>query len=355
MKSVYRKIIQSSLLIFLVLVYVGFGMSGCVEREEKIQVRKDGSVVIRVQYKADQQDELYFGRVPSGTDGWSIAQSREVKDNGDVKYILVAEQEFAVGKNLPGSYATGTSYGVGGADAVDYYLKFPNELKVEQREDGIYYHFHRIYEGRKWAYIDSIRYQVASKSENKELMDRDPVDLNDTERVELVRLMARVEVLRKLAFARAAYLELSPDGAQDGWLKTYADVLAMLEIMDYKKLATLMKDEDTDAGESALVALAEEFENEIRDRLYRGLKENCNYSAGDLRDYFDVLKWYEEYHKISEDLGNEGFSITIEMPGEIVGSNADEVRGGKIAEWKFKGDWFRDRDLELMVSSRVAY
>jgi hypothetical protein len=40
------------------------------------------------------------------------------------------------------------------------------------------------------------------------------------------------------------------------------------------------------------------------------------------------------------------------MPGEIVGSNADAVAGDR-ATWRFGGERFRDRSMELMVSSRL--
>ena len=40
------------------------------------------------------------------------------------------------------------------------------------------------------------------------------------------------------------------------------------------------------------------------------------------------------------------------MPGEIVGTNADSI-SHREAKWTFSGERFRDRDLELMVSSRL--
>ena len=42
------------------------------------------------------------------------------------------------------------------------------------------------------------------------------------------------------------------------------------------------------------------------------------------------------------------------LPGTITGSNADATERNR-ATWKFSGQRFRDRDLELMASSRLGY
>lgn len=58
-------------------------------------------------------------------------------------------------------------------------------------------------------------------------------------------------------------------------------------------------------------------------------------------------------HDVTADLGDDAFKIKVIMPGEIVGTNADTV-AGSACTWSFGGERFRDRAVELLVSSRLA-
>ena len=48
-------------------------------------------------------------------------------------------------------------------------------------------------------------------------------------------------------------------------------------------------------------------------------------------------------------------SLQETLPGEVVGSNADQVNDAGELTWTFDGKWVLDRDMELLASSRVPH
>jgi hypothetical protein len=49
---------------------------------------------------------------------------------------------------------------------------------------------------------------------------------------------------------------------------------------------------------------------------------------------------------ITEDLGDESFTIRVRLPGEVLATDADEVVDG-VAVWRFHGKELRDREQRL--------
>ena len=57
---------------------------------------------------------------------------------------------------------------------------------------------------------------------------------------------------------------------------------------------------------------------------------------------------------VTDALGGHHFEICVTMPGSIVAHNADkDIDQGEVC-WDFGGDAFRDRPVELMITSRVT-
>ena len=67
------------------------------------------------------------------------------------------------------------------------------------------------------------------------------------------------------------------------------------------------------------------------------------------RDGVDEL---ERGRRAREDLADDAFKIAVTMPGAIVGHNGDRIEKGAVV-WEFTGEMLRDREIELMVTSRV--
>lgn len=329
-----------------IIIMALFLACGCVEREEKIRIHEDGSANVSILFKADGWDELYPGRVPASSEGWRLTKTTATLADGKVKYNLSADKEFGPGVALPNTYAHD------GLDDAHLHLVFETSLVTEKRDDGTYYHFQRVYKKRDWAHVALLK-EIVPDNRMRNLMKKDPKELPLFEREALLRGMTEVELYKKLAFARGAFLQVTPGlPGQDGWLKLFNEVLDLRASLDYRKLAQLLGREDATSDE-ALAEAADRFEQSILQNLQAGLRMHCGYDETQEQSFFKRYHELEKGYRISEDIEGESFNIAIEMPGEIIGCNVKHVDGAK-AVWEFTGKALKDRDHELLISSRVS-
>jgi len=64
-------------------------------------------------------------------------------------------------------------------------------------------------------------------------------------------------------------------------------------------------------------------------------------------------------HAVTEDVGGHFFDVMVELPGEIVAHNAEEVENASNGSthhfrWQFNGEAFRDRPHQLVAISKVS-
>ncbi len=323
-------------------------LAGCLERVETITVEADGTVVIEAVFKTDEVEELYEGdAMPSEADGWLVQDVEEIDDDGEHHYSLIAESVFGPETVLPENYA------VAGDPDTALYLQFPTSVVIENRPDGVYYHFHRRYPGRAWAHIEALR-ELLIDEKTKGLKDKDESQFTREDRILLVRSYTDFEVAKLLTFARQAYLATTPDLPQDAWLDVITAFGRLQGELDLDAIAELMEIEDADERDEALDREVKSWQEKSYTTLQTALRDACGYGGTTmktfLRHYAVQLKDYD----ITAGLGDDSFEITVVMPGEIVGSNADTESRDRVT-WRFSGRRFRDRDVELMVSSQLDW
>jgi hypothetical protein len=336
----------SALGVFAVVALV---LAGCVERTERIEVLDDGSILMQLRFEADGKNELVPGRVPTAAGGWSVTHSTRRDDDGKVsKHILTADHGFDLGTPLPDSHAPPDL-----ADG-DRYLQFPTTLEIEPRADGTHYHFRRVYPARPRAFIAVLEREALAPIGIESTDGLEIESMSDDEIAAIVRALTRVEVEKMLVFARAAYVELTPFRAQDGWLAVRASALAVYETIgddhyrDFVRALRRAAEGDTD---TEIELASEDFTQSIRDAMREALRRSCRYD-GALVDAFDArYQWHADAFAITEGLRNEKLTIEVTMPGEIVAANTDDVEGNR-ATWTFNGSSLWDRELELMVTGR---
>ncbi|MHC4415374.1 MAG: hypothetical protein ACYS0G_08835 [Planctomycetota bacterium] len=323
-------------------------LAGCLERRETITVEPDGTVVIEATFTTESEAEFTEGdALPAAAGGWFVDESMEVDDEGDMEFTLTAEAEFPPDEALPASFAV-----PGDADA-DLYLQFPTTVIMEDRPDGTWYHFHRRYPARRWAQIEALRERLVDER-LEELEDKPEDEYTREDRVFVLQAYVEFEVAKMLTFARGAFLEVTPDAPQDGWLRVRAAVHAYKVAIDYQRIAELMEIEDEQERSKALDEEGRQWEDKAVRTLKDALREHCGYGGRQLSDFVRHLERKRRFHEITGGLGDDAFEITVVLPGRIQGSNADETAGDR-ATWKFSGHRFRDRDLELMASSRLGF
>ncbi len=325
-------------------------LTGCLERKENLKIAPDGSMNWQVALETDSLDELYNGdAVPRLAGGWIVQEKTEKDNDGKEKFTLHAEASFKRNSALPSSFALR-----GSADE-SVVLQFPTTVKIQKRSDGTYYQFNRVYHARPFAEVDFIQQKLV-KDPLKEI-GTEQSKWSDDDRMKVVKTLAAFEVEKLLLFGRAAYKQGAPDSPQDGWLAVRDDMHAFLNQMDYGTLANLLQpkkqQEDDEKNQLAVQAEARKFQLAAEERFKNDLKTFAGLDASKVDAVMSQYDLRKKEYEVTEDLNDDNFDMEVQMPGEIIASNADSV-DGNTARWGFKGEEFHDREIELMVTSRVV-
>jgi len=328
-----------------VAVLASLSAAGCIERRETITIDADGGAMVHVEFETLSFSELYEGdAIPSVEAGWIVVETVEKDAQDREVFRLKADARFAPGVEMPSSYASPRD------TEPDLWLQFPTEITVEERRTGTYYHFRRRYVARPWAYVQWAR--ASFEKEVEELGIDEPSDLPEAEREQLVRLFTTFQATKVRVFARAAFLEAMPDVPQDAWLLVHAALMRVAENADPARFAVLFGDDADGQRGQVLAAEEEAFETAALAAMEHVLRGRPDVDEGDVNLFVRRYRWHHRFDALTDELGDDRFTIEVTMPGEIVAHNADEARNGTVI-WKFSGEQLRDRELELMVTSRL--
>ncbi|MFO0873353.1 MAG: hypothetical protein U0575_05215 [Phycisphaerales bacterium] len=324
-------------------------LSACVERKERITVHGDGTIDLSVRHSStDAEDLLQGDALPDLAAGWET-QLREEPEDGKTKYVYEATATTVLGQALPSRYGMPR-------DAFEaQFLQFPTTITMERRKDGTWYHFRRVYEPRRWGELKAL----SESPEAKRLQEAgDPGAEPDADRVEqFTRALVDLQAARLLLFARAALLEVAPRVPQDGWLRVRDSMKQLAQEIDARAVvddlmhATRLDDEGKKAA--AIQKALKRIEGAVAERLQLAVRTECGFGGTELSAFTHALEKHQREGAVTEDLADDSFEIVVELPGEIMGSNADSAAGGR-ATWRFKGEDLMDRPRELLASSRVG-
>ena len=144
-----------SLWIFAGAAVLLCALAGCMRRKETITINPDGRVNISLEYDGGLADVTEGDAMPSEASGWQVVTEERVTETDDGKpskeMTITGEASFEPGGPLP------FTFGDPDDPYFDAYLHFPTTLVVEERPDGTYYHFYRVYDSRPWAQIEAWR------------------------------------------------------------------------------------------------------------------------------------------------------------------------------------------------------
>jgi hypothetical protein len=315
---------------------------GCLERDEDIEVRPDGSTAIKVQVKADRHDELSPGQVPTQASGWQVSTSQEKGSKGKVgRYVVTAVQEFAAGRPLP------AVDGDPDDPNRDLYVHFPTTVTVDDRDDGTYYNFRRVYPARSFAQVNAFD-DLPGRQQIEKIQKQPRDQITDDQWRQMVEWFAKVEACKLLELAHQAYLDVTPALPQDHWLRVYDQTMATIHELDMDTLVKLLRRDD----QQAIAEEAGRFETNLALRLDGALLDAAGYSRDQLAAFKQRLAELKKKQHITDNLQGQSFVITLHLPGEIVGSNATETDANKVT-WRLTGKWMLDREMELLATSRV--
>lgn len=321
-------------------------VTGCLERAERLTIRPDGSAYIELNYRSESLSEIYEGdAVPTPGGGWAVEERESESRDLKTKYELHAVRVVDASSPLPSSYA------VPGEEESSQALQFPTALVMESRGGAMYYHFHRTYEPRRWAYVQLKKRELIEEP-LKALEGKEQSDLSEAEKAAVLRGFAMFEVEKTLIFAREAHLSAASELPQDWWLVFEMDLRSMPDAIDYADLIKVLEAEDDESGE-AFRAETERWQEEVDARVEKSARDLLHYSPGQFNRFLAEFKKRKNEYAVSEDLADDVFKITVDMPGKIIASNASDISGA-AAKWEFSGQQLHDNAVELMVTSVVG-
>jgi len=325
--------------------------AGCLKRKERIIVDPSGAVTMKVKFKGTQEEIAQTrDALPGVLGGWRINREIEERQDDKPKHILRARKDFAPDAALPATYADAND-----PDA-DLALRFPTEVTIEQRADGRYYHFRRMYIPRPWAHVEYWHDLLIDKDFEK-LGEKPEDELTEDERVRILRAFATVAAMEQIEFARLAARQSVTDLRQDDWLAARAALQAHYEAIDYVEMVRKYQAMPKQQREAVFEVEADQ----IIDAGYEALRGAMRDAAG--LNTIQLAAFEREYNRektrseITEELGSHQFRIWASLPGEIVAHNGDGLEsddGLVYVKWEFSGDAFRDRPFELMATSRIV-
>ncbi|MCZ6835560.1 MAG: hypothetical protein O7G85_07285 [Planctomycetota bacterium] len=334
-------------------------LTGCIERKEHLTIREDGSVKIEVEHTSNSWDEMYMGDAwPRLEAGWLALDDSRREDDGTESFTLKAEAIFPPDLELPSHYEIDKDPFPGTS------TRFPTQLLIERRRDGLYYHFKRTYLPREWAYIGKIREEIEARfQEDEEEFDSarefamqtlEPVIAQSEQQreMEMIKALTEFETIKLEHFTQRALHDAVPKAPQDVFLIARQTLREQAALIDFDRIAQLLAQPDDEMRERMLEDEVREYEQRTTNALEMALLGRGRLGGSEVRAFFTRLEWHREYYRITEELADDVFMITVAMPGEIVAHNADDLDGNEVT-WELSGDQFRDREVTLMVTSRV--
>lgn len=349
--------------------------AACLENEEQIEIRPDGSVRLTVVARGDAADLAEGYPVPLEAP-WELASvdakrwverfgastgSPEVrarldeigwgvKDNDEI--------ELQVTRELPSVDALPRWYASERDPYHEAYLERGASLKILERGERKVYVFERTFHGRLGERFDPLKRLGAVLEEHEdeleqlddgdalppELWDRVATTLHDTYR-EMAELYARRSLEGLYTRGDAS---LPPQRLPELVASVVDAVAAVVSRQRLDGIYALYLQDDDAAGE-AFETMAAEIRQTLRNTLTAGLAEDGMNRATINAVLFELESSFTAVDHDS-DLGDEDFRVVVEMPGEIVSGNFDSTDGW-TATWTFDGDKIGENGKVLRVVS----
>ncbi len=352
--------------------------SACLENEEEIEVRPDGSVKVTVRAKGNPDDladgypvplELGWAALSPDTERWLLevgadTGSAYVQERiGEIEWpvppgeshpqpSLAVERTFASVEEWPRWLAPETE------PYRTAYLERSATLEIRKPGRRQVFVFERVYHGIDLAPLD---FTHELEEELPELAERwdDEQGFTPEEWTHIRDVLARRQADAAERFVSDAVLGLYTQG--DATLPP-GNVAPLLEavraaVEDYVSSERLIRVHQLTVGEDG----DGEDESALFEEYIAGYRETIRRTIGDALDRAGLerptihavlfaLEWGFTCYDHFSDLGDEEFRVLVALPGVLVGGNFDEVEDGK-ARWKFDGAELQQGDVLLRAVS----
>ena len=351
----------------------------CLENEESIEVRPNGSVRVTLRAKGDVEDLTQGHALPlhgpwqpvdQGTRTWvevfgaatggAEVRARfdagawsEMGDPDEEEVELSVQAEFPSVSDLP------TFLSPAGEPYRDALLARDTNLSITQQGARRVYVFERAYAGRPfWDRFDDevlpepLKQGLEAALEAQQRPSEDLLHQLSAVGREWARTPPAMQVFTSALGA------LYTEGEGGLSCAAHARVLERL----HASVAAVLSPENLGAFFEALFTAAEnetalpaelDLEQQLRTAIRITLKAALADAGLDLEvrnAVLERLEWNFTSYDIAQDIGDEKFTLNLTLPGTIVDGNYDELEG-HTARWTFEGSELHGADRVLRAVS----
>ncbi len=316
-------------------------LSGCLERQETITVRPDGSLEVVHVIRGDAADlDGGAARYPSGPP-FEVERSTRVKEDGKEEHVLSARAVF------PHAAAVPDRFGDGDATA----LHLDTRLERTAEAGGTRYTFARTYAPREWADYRFFHAR-AFPDEVKALLQR-PGGLDALAPEERRRVLGAVVAYERLKAQRwsdAALREAAPGGPSPAHRLAVREAVAAffareLPIEAVESLLDLAR-----RAPGELATRSRELQARHDQEVTAVAATVAGLTPEQQAAFAQAVGRERRAFEVSEDLGDERFVVRLRLPGRVLAHNADAVEDGALV-WRFSGEDLRERRHDLLATS----
>ncbi len=346
-------------------------LAGCLENEENILVRPDGSVVISLRSKGDRADLLSGSPIPQFAP-W-IAEDLETAARFGREEVPASEEgkvdkeemrvrgEFARIEDVPSFYTPPQDPYRSAA------LERSSSLKIEDLGKRKIYSFERRFRLPGPRIADPMHgFDTTLPKDLEEILEAKGEPTESHWRWLHDNLLERHDKT-VVSYAREAFLPLFADSSvqisseslsdcikdcQEGLEEIFA-VSRLRAIYDELRRTTKPRGQRDQKGE---VNPLQTLEHEVRETLRSSL--NNSLAKAKLTDEqrnrcLARLEWLLAASDHGDDLADESFRVELTLPGQVIAGNfGAQATGGKV-RWEFKGSELNDREIILRATSVV--
>lgn len=284
-------------------------LAGCLDREEEITIRPDGSADVTITYKGDPGDFDAYLLFPSS--GWNVTKGRDGK-----QIVWKATKTFRDLNEYPVSFAA--------ADFPnrDRCFRYETKLRTKKSGNATIYEFERIYprfDAREFVAIDDAVYQTKeAETLLKKLHEGGIKKLTDGEKTRLYEIVAGAELEKRMTVASRAVAGY-PWERRVEMLRKIHDVYR--EALSGKEVGRMF---------DRLFELPESEQQKFAADFYRDLRKKTIAAVGD-KTFEAAYDAEEAAYRAGTALADDRIKLTVRLPGEIVAGNAQSEGG--VAKW----------------------
>ena len=166
----------------------------------------------------------------------------------------------------------------------------------------------------------------------KKLNESEVEEISDSDKIKIIYAFIHFEHAKTQTFIEQAYEQLSDTINQGEYLQIVSAVAKIYRDPELAKLAVRISrqkenETESDNNEDKEIFDIEKIEKELLGKVESAIANVLNKSGknkNEIDSFLSACKTAKEYNNITEDLSDEEWEVTVQLPGHILYHNSDQ-------------------------------